>query len=69
AVLIRTNTFWIVVAMPGTTSVQQSVLYVNYVRENGQELKVIFDKWYKFLAKQFLNHLRYISFSHFTTAT
>ncbi|MFI0436093.1 MAG: hypothetical protein ACH350_10310, partial [Parachlamydiaceae bacterium] len=46
AVLIRTNTFWIVVAMPGTTSVQQSVLYVNYVRENGQELKVIFDKWY-----------------------
>jgi hypothetical protein len=42
------NIFWIVVAMPGTPSVQQSVLYVNCVRENGQELKVIFDKWYYF---------------------
>lgn len=41
------NIFCRAAAKPGMLLPHALVLYVNYAQENGQELKINFDKWYK----------------------
>jgi len=40
------STFWIVVAMLGMPLLQQLAPYASYAAESGQQLQIIFDKWY-----------------------